>query len=460
MIKRLLCVASVLVCQSLPAADEEEIRTANLEVAAQWHAANTRAAETAPHLTVLPRVLVDTTAKTVSFYAEATGIAVSEPVEFFLIGEKSGNAYEALAVALAEPGDIAAGLRLLGLPEGRSANPEATRFWPKGERVIMTFNGRRAEELLLDARTGKPLPSRGLVYTGSQRIPSEKGSTPELAAQVRPPFAIASNYNEPDSILDVPWQAPQSAVYSHQAQNPEFLFPAGERILVVITPKFNDGQRRVQDLRLTLSAASPDADGLAGARFRLENITTEAVALQDVAIDRLTAAFAGMIAEGKDLFVQLQIAGETPLQVVRDTAAVLRAIDTENGIRMEPPPEGSLYYQAFTPNEQFRERANRFMHPWELHLDVAGGAVLTRIDEHWKQGEPKPDITTEDIPITEAQTLESVLNSQKQDVRGIYVFAPPSLTHGSLITLLKPVLATHPHIHVYLQPAPGPTMRP
>jgi hypothetical protein len=460
MIKRLLCVASVLASQSLPAADPEEIRTANLEAAAQWHAANAKAAETATNLTVLPRVLVDRTARTVSFYAEATGIAVQEPVEFFLIGEKSGNAYESLGVALAEPEDIATGLRLLGLPDGRSTDPDAAQFWPKGERVIMTFNGRRAEELLLDARTGKPLPSRGLVYTGSQRVPSESGSTPELAAQVRPPFAIASNYNEPDSILDVPWQAPQSAVYSHQAQNPEFLLTAGERIRVVITPKFTDGERHVQDLKLTLSAASPDASGLGGARFSLENLTTGTVTLQDAAIDRLTAAFAGMIAEGKDLFVQLHIAGETPLQVVRDTAAVLRTIDTENGIRMEPPPEGSLYYQAFTPNEQFRERANRFMHPWELHLDADGGAVLTRIDEHWKQGEPKPDITTEDIPITGAQPLASVLKSQKTDVRGIYVFAPPTLTHGSLITLLKPVLATHPHIHVYLQPAPDPTRRP
>jgi len=451
-VKRLPGLAFVLFGLRLVAGeDPDTIRTANLEFVNQWHASNVEAAAKSPSLAVLPRVLADTAAGTVSFYAEATGIAIREPVEFFLIGEESGNAYEAVAVALAAPEQIAAAIRLLGLPEGRSTRPDEMRFWPKGERVIMTFNGRRAEELLLDSRTGKPLPSRGLVYTGSRRIPAEDGKTTALAAQVRPPFAIAANYNEPDSLLDVPWQAPQSAVYSHQARNPEFQFAAGERLLVEIRPEYRDGKRRVQDLRLTLSAAVPPADGLAGARFRLENVTAGTVVLEDAALDALTAAFAGMIDDGRDPFVELHIHGGTPLQIVRDVAAVLRTIDTENGIRIEPPPSGSLYYQAFTPNEQFRKREDRYLHPWELHLQSDGSAVLTRIDEHWTRGEPKPEITTEDIPVPDAQALVSVLTSQNKDVRGIYVFAPPSLTVGHLMSLLQPVLTTHPHVHVYLQ---------
>ncbi len=449
MLKRLSCLVLLLACRPVPADDEDAIRAANIAFVNQWHAANVAAAESAPHLHILPRVQVDMEARTVSFYAEATGIGARDPIEFFLIGEESGNAYEAVAVALAAPADIDKGIALLGLPKGRGANPAQMQFWPKGERVIMTFDGLRAESFLLDSRTGQPLPTRGLVYTSSQHGRTEDGE-PVIAAQVRPPFAIAANYNEPDAILDVPWQAPQTAVYQHQAHNPERLMKGGERILVVMTPEYADGRRRVQDLRLMLSQAEDSRPGLAGARFSLDNRTAGVILLENAAIDRLTATFADLVTNGQDPFVEVHISDNVPLKTAREVATVLRTIDSENGIRIEPPPPGTLFYQAFTPNEAFRDRADRYMQPWELHLDQAGAAVLTRIDEHWKRGEPKPDITTEDIPVAHAQALVAVLTTQNTDVRGIYVFAPPALTVGRMMEQLRPALSTHPHVHVYL----------
>jgi len=432
----------------------EDIRATNQAFVAAWHAANVVAVADAPHLRALPRVLVDLEKHTVTFYAEATGNAPREPVEFFLIGKESGNAYEAIAVALADPGEINSGLLMLGLPPGRSTDPRATRFWPKGERVIMTFNGIRAETLIRDARTGKPLATNGFVYTGSHMVPAEDGRAPVLAAQTRPPFAIASNYNEPDSLLDVPWQAPQTAVYTHQVLNRDFLFKPGERLMVVIAPEYPDGKRRVQDLQLKIGIGGPITNvppSMADVRFAVTKQTSGTNLLEAATIEHLTAGFTAMIDDGRDPFVEVTIQPEMPLGLMRQTAAILKTIDSENGIRIEPPAPGELYYQAFLPNEAFRHHRDRFIQPWELHLDATGTSVLTRIDEHWTHGEAKPDLTTEDIPVGSANDLLEILSTQNPDVRGIYVFTPPALSYGELMRMIRPVLPTHPHIHVYLE---------
>ncbi len=454
-----MAIRSVPVLLSILAAAHggEDIRATNQAFVAAWHTANIKAAEGAPHLRTLPRVRVDLESHTVSFYAEATGNSPREPVEFFLIGEKSGNAYEAIAVALADPAQINSGLQILGMSTGRSADPVATRFWSKGERVIMTFNGIRAETLIRDSRTGKPLAANGFIYTGSSLVPTEDGAATALAAQIRHPYAIASNYNEPESLLDVPWQAPQTAVYSHQILNTDFLFMPGERILVVISPEYPDGKRRVQDLHLTIGIADAIADGprtMADARFSVTNQTSGTGLLENATIDRLLATFTGLIDDGRDPFVEVTIQSETPLGLIRPIVAILKTIDNEKGIRVEPPPPGDLYYHAFIPNEAFRHRRDRYIQPWELQLAATGTGVLTRIDEEWTRGEPKPVLTTEAIPVGSAEELLKILSTQNIDVRGIYVFAPPDLTYEGLMRMIRPVLPTHPHVHVYLEDKP------
>lgn len=448
----------ILMAPLMAVGDDDAVRAANLAFVDAWHATNRETAAKNANGHVLPRVVVDQAAHTLTFIAEATGIEPREPVEFFLIGENSGNAYEAIAVALADPAQIDAGIRMLGLPPGSGIDPAATRFWSKGERVIMTFNGIRAERLIRDSRTGKTLAQNGFVYTGSQQIPTDDGTGTALAAQVRPPYSVASNYNEPDSLLDVPWQAPQTAVYSHQVLNPDFLFKPGERIKVIIRPEYTDGKRRVQDLRLEIGiggTADDAASTIADARFSLENRTTDTRLLEATTIDRLLGRFTELIDDGHTPFVVISIRPEASLGVIHQTASILKSIDTEKGIRIEPPPAGNLYYQAFTPNETFRHRHDRYIQPWELRLDGSGTGVLTRIDEHWTRGKLKPELTTTNITVESAEHLQQVLTTQKPDVGGVYVFAQPSLTYGALMHMIKPILPTHPHIHIYLDKQPS-----
>lgn len=430
----------------------KKMRAKNLDYVQQWHEQNIKEANDADHLEVLPNLLIDHKASTVTFYGEATGLDVNEAIEFFLINTNSGHYYEALAWSFAEPKHINEALKKLGLPRGRSSDIRNIHFWPKGERVIMTMNGHRAESLIMNAQTGLALPSKGLVYTGSQWIerPTPQGSA--LAAQVREPHSIAANYNEPDSILDVPWQAPQSAVYTHQAQNPDIMFKKGQRILIRMTPEYKDGRRRVQDLELTVHSTETAAS-LGDLRFDVVNQTRKGTqTLTNATLDRLTEYFSNKVESGQDPFVCLRLSDGVTLGLAKDFATLLDSIDNESGIRMEGPTEGQFFYRAYLPNEKNRHRDDRFMHPWELHFDEEGKATLIRIDEHWVQGEPKPDITTEKMPVTGADDILSIVQTQNPDVRGIFVFAPPTLTFGDLMGFLRPVLPTHPHVHIYLNP--------
>ncbi|HAS81644.1 MAG TPA: hypothetical protein DCS43_02930 [Verrucomicrobia bacterium] len=444
---------SILLCffQCCHATAIDPMRQGNLDGVNDWHATNMAEAATNTDIELLPRIRIDKSTRTVSFYAEATGLDARDPIEFFLIGEDSGNGYESIAVALARPEDIANAILKIGLIEGRSANPSAMQFWPMGERVVMTFNGRRAEQLLLDSRTGTMLPPSGLVFTGSTKVPSpDDTNRMVIAAQVKHPYSIAANYNEPGSILDVPWQAAQAAVYARQTQNPEFLFKPGERLLVEIRPEYTDGRKRVQTFTLQMSAPSAEAS-LADALFSLSSLDGNQTVLNPVPIDQLLAAFSRMVDDGIDPFVNLRIGADVPLQIVAHAAAILKRIDADKGIRMEPPTAGDLYYQAFTPNETLRNRHERFMQPWELDIGHDGTNTLKRIDETWKQGVMKPEITVTDIPVSTPEALKTILTTQTPDTRAIFVFAPPSLTYGRLMDLLTPVLSSHPQIHIYLK---------
>ena len=187
-------------------------------------------------------LVADRTTRRITIRAEATGISSTEPVEFFLIGPESGKGYESLATSFAKPSDIDAAIQFLGLPRGRSVDFNKLLFWPKGERVRMTFdwleppaaeNARtpaaarsiRVENLLSDRNAANgALRETGLVFVGSGPLADDAGQS-RYAADVGDPGSIASNYNEPTTVLDLPMVARQSAVYASRTANGTYRFP-------------------------------------------------------------------------------------------------------------------------------------------------------------------------------------------------------------------------------------------
>ncbi len=437
-------------------AELQALRLRHRGTVAEWDAQQRAAHADNPDILLRPGLTADRATGTVTFFAEATGLATVDPIEFFIIGEDSGHDYEAVAVALVRPGHVYEGLRFIGLPEGRGVNPRALQFWPKGERVIVTLAGIRMETLILNRDQGAPLPPSGLVFTGSRWIENAEGER-VLAADAVSPFSIAANYNESNSVLDVPWQAAQQAVYQRQTLNPERTFEAGALVTVEIHPEYRDGRLRVLDLEMTLLPPDPESDpGTMRAELRC------AAAPELDGIRSLAAAFEQfeqLVATGRDPFVALRYHPDLSLGSLQQLAMVLNTIDAEKGIRIEAPPEGDLYYKAFNPHPEHLNRERRLSHPWELAIGPVNpdngerALTLTWIEQHWPEdGGITPELTEHTVPIASPGDLAQALTTHDTSLPVLLVQVPAALAYGQLMAIIRPVMADYPMIHVFVQP--------
>lgn len=417
-----------------------------------------------PDVLVLPGLKADRGAGRVTLEARALGLGPSDPVEFFLIGRESGHGYEALATSMAGARDLHRALEFIGMEPGHPVDRARMRFWPKGERVIMWFRYGdplqqrepvRAESLILDQRTEKPLAETGLVFTGSRWLePSGTQTGRYYAADAVEPHALASTYNESTSVLDVPRQEPQSEVYGFLTPNPEQRLPAGERIDVILEPEHKDGTERVLDLCLLVKTAggTNQADAVS-LKLALRDGEGRGVAT-DPGVNGVLARLSAFCDAGRDVFLSMRVAPDVSLAALRRLCAILAAVETEHGVRMEPPLPGHLYYKAWLPGEEFRDRRKRVSQPWELHLSLEGDGLsgtLVELEQVWKGDSLWPEVRSTDIEVDSPAALRRALDARGPGLPVILVFAPSGLTHGALLDFLAPVLSTHGTIHVFLE---------
>ena len=126
-------------------------------------------------------------------------------------------------------------------------------------------------------------------------------------------------------------------------------------------------------------------------------------------------------------------------------------------MRIMPPPAGHLYYRAFVPDEQYRDRSRRMAQPWELTLRLVGGSVtgtLTRLEQVWKESQVWPDLKVADFGVATPQELRPKMDKEGPGIPVMLVFADDAMSYGQLMTFLSPVMSDHPTIHVYLNPKP------
>jgi hypothetical protein len=414
---------------------------------------------------VRPGLVADRTSRWVRVWAETAN--PSYPVEFPLVAPGSGHDYEALAVAFARASDVHEALCFIGMQPGRPVDSARMRFWPKGERVRVTFEwpeaagGRSlpAEELVLDTRTGRPLPPVGFVFVGSSRVPSpaapERPGEPTnwvYAADAHDPNAIISVYNEPTTVLDVPRQAAQGEVYSFLVRNPGQPLGTGDLIQVVMRPEYPAGRRRVRDLSLTVT---PGTNG-SGFRLLLEDAEPEGLRAGPPVKDVL-AALGRMTEEGQDPYVTLRLGGDLSLAACREACRFVGSIEGERGIRVEPPPPETLYYRAFLPPEAFRNRAERPLQPWELYLKRAGdglAAELRDVTENWEEAGTNSVFRETRLPVDGPAALPALLG-RKPRPPVVIVFADPDIRYRDLLAYVNRAVPTHPIIYAFLPPESG-----
>jgi hypothetical protein len=452
-------VVTLLLCTPLSLADEPAEKPDVAAIASkQAYEQNLNQFKDNPDYLVLPGLLANRKDKTVRLYGRATGLGAGDPMEFFIIPADSGKDYESLTVAYVKPSEVSRALEFIGMKPGRPVNYNANQYWPKGERVLMTVEWTnpeaqrrgqpnshrvRAEELTIDTRTKKPLPLTGLVFTGSYTIKPEDGGKEMFAADVSDSRSIASVYNERSTVLDVPYQWPQGQVYGSLKPNATYEFTPGQAIQILLTPEHKDGKTRVRDL--TLKVLQRD-------RFTLLDSNNKPIT-SETDLVHLLAEFGKLTDAGQDPFVTIDVAGDLTLHQLHEFFSLIQTLDRETGIRVEAPPQGQLYYRAFFPDEQWRDRTKRLGRPWELHTKVgnANGSLSATlilpaddIDNNGGKGDLKFIMNS---PEELAATLKDKSDRWSQTV---YIFATPDIKYGALLDFIRPSMKTHPGVYIFL----------
>ena len=412
-------------------------------------ASGARAAESPPDL------VIDRAAREVRILAEATGIGAADPLEFILVTPASSHAYESLAVSRTAPGALHDALLAIGLVPGRSPDPRALAFWPKGERtrVFVRALGTNTnaltlplpvEQLLQDVHTKKPTREDGFLFVEAGSAPARDGSTNRVyAPDAYAPHAIVSLYNEPTTVFDVPRIAAQSSVYGQQKLNPATLFTKGTLLEFTFRPERTNGPPRVREGILTVHA---------DARYSLSGI--DPLPDTPMTAKALTAAVAELIKNGADPFVRIRFDSALRLDTLHDACKFLSDLENEDGIRVDSPEPDQLFYRAFIPDEENRRRADRVAQPCELRFTATNDtfrATLVHITEAWHDDQQEPELTATEHPLGGPEDLRPVLDALGQTLPVLLVFAPPEITLSDLTPYLTPARPTHAIVHVYVE---------
>ncbi len=475
----LLLVAGTLSAQE---ADPYKIKPRgheeNFQAVRQAHETNLKRLGADTNFFLRPGLIADKRQQRVEVKVERSTVGKNSPCEFTVIAESSDHGYEALFIAFAKPSDVQQALQFLGTEPGATYDPAALRFWAKGETFLLSVARSNAapirlEQLMVDRRTGKSLREAGFIFGGSRIEPSRDDPRKRVyVADVLQPKSIVSLFNATDSVLDVPYFARKEDVYQNTIINPAYEFPEGTLLTLIIEAANKDGSKRVKDLALIVESGASGADAPAGATAALVGLRVQ---LKDgVSILNEQPTLLGAVEKlatldrmKHDYYLSVQFAENVTLAQVQAAAKVLAIIDSDKGVRIEPPASGQLFYRAFTPDQKSLNRAARLDHPWELSLAETDGRLAGRlllVSSVWKDGASHSELEFSERAVFGGSDLRKELDAElaqglqanrrlKPEV--ILVFAPSTLRYGQLQKFLETALPTHRSIHVFLdEPMP------
>ena len=420
-----------------------------------------RQEKTAPHEFVRRGVLADRQKRSVRVDAEATGLKEKEIAEFAIITEHSSHDYEGLVSSFAKPSDIVAAVEFIGMPRGRPLTATKMARWPKGERVRVSVElpdgtRRPIEEFIIDLQMdGRTLPVEGFIFAGAAW--EERDGKQHCLTDDMGPGSILSMYNEPTTVFDVPRLAEQGEVYERYLANPAALLEKEQMVTLWITPEPRPAEHPKRVVDLTLSIASPTgAPEIAATQFRLAEAGQSADTAPAQTLLEVLKSCRSYLPE-RDPYVTLDWNDSVSLQAAVDLCAVLQTLDNAAGIRIEPPKAGQLYYRAFVPRADWRDRAMRMTQPCELRFTKAAdgkvATTLVRIEENWDNNPEnlRPDLKVHETAVASLEEFPEALAAQKVEWPVLLVFAPGDLSLEAIMPYLRSVQTTHPNIYVFLE---------
>ncbi|NLB68066.1 MAG: hypothetical protein GX804_00030 [Lentisphaerae bacterium] len=376
--------------------------------------------------------------QTVQLDAYTTGVGPRDIAEFFIITVNSGHSYEALLVAQAKADDICKAVEFIGVPRGRGVNYRALRFWPKGERVLATVSIEGSEPVPLETmvritETDEPLSTKGFVYVGDQRDENDI-----FIGDSDGPGSIMSTYNEPITVFDVPRKAPQTEVYENYTVSENFPKIQDAWADIVLSPekRSEKSPKRLRDVTLAFSNKGVSLD------------SADPVSIGSV----LNELQKSSDEDQRDIHAELVWGNDLTISEIREISSLLSIIDVEGGICIGPPVKGQPYYKAFTPDEQWRERSDRYMQPCELRFDEKGEASIIGIEEIWQDDQLRPELKTKTTPDVTVETLPQLVKENSPEYSPtVFVFAPKNLEYGKIAPFLEALPEEFFDIHIFME---------
>ncbi len=460
-------LALVLVALGAAAQDEFDVHgpvATGGPRAREAYEANRAEHEGNPDVLVLPGLVADRKARTVEVLAESTGLRAGETIEFLLIDSGSAHGYEAVLWSHAKPSDVHRALEFIGLEPGSPVNPAALRFWAHGDPVILTVRTEAGdafpiEQMILDREENDTLPEEGFIFTGSMRVPPPDGrGDPIYAADVYDPRSVASIYNEPTAVLDIPRQVDQSEVFGNQVVNPEIVLDHGTLVTVVMTPAPEDARPPRRDLELSVDRP----EGEAATVYRLTD-AADTVLAESPGLTEALREVLGPQEDGGMTFLTLSLGDRVPVTDAARTATLVGMMEMMGRVRVHPPVDGELYYRAFTPSRQWREPAGRPAQPWEIHLSREDDALRGEMVWHetvWPEAGFTPTFERHAFPVPDPAAVRARLDTsaREREEAGqrplpavLLVFTPPDLTYGEVRAFVRPSLETHGTVYVFVE---------
>lgn len=460
----LLCAISSLAAEDEIAARRTLNRKAVSEINSEWK----KLADANEDMLALPGLLADRKAKKITALAESSVVKGKDIVEFFLIGESSGHDYEATAISFAKAADLKKALEFIGLEAGSCVNYRQNRFWPKGEPVRVKM-GRRGDEknliavekYVIDNRTGAPLREEGFIFTGS--FPVSDATNTMLAADGKEPQSYISNYNDPITLLDVPYQANQDLVYDHLHANAEVQPPTATLLDVVFEPVFMDGTKAVVNLDLNVVPDAANPGAITNFTFTLTGPDKKPAAA-DGSLKAVLDTINDLNRKKKNIYLSLSLDNDMQVGSAWQVCQLLQSLEASGSIRIEPPPSGQLYYRAFIPNPGYLDRNSRPGHPWEIRLVKAGESVsgtLTQCEFVWDEDSSgSPAVKASDYQVGSPEKLRArieeinrdrVAQDKEPNIGVMLVVVPGEMPVGDVLSFAIPAIDLVPMVHVYAQ---------
>lgn len=424
-----------------------EWRRVNTNAVARWQAEQARAVA-AEGGASWPGVVADVRKREVRLLAEAVGHREGVTAEFVLVGPLSDRAYEAVAVTVASPGDVARAVERIGLPRGGGVGSRPLRLWPYGERVtvgVRRLGGeggaeRPLQSLLRDTGSGSALVGAGgLVFTGGRW-----DGAGHCLTDTNLPCAVIALYNEPETIFDVPFQVGQSEVYGRLSLAETL--PHGALLEVVVRPCAQEGGPRLLPLTVT---ARPAPDGVA--------LSVEGAGGESLCRAGLKEALAWLRAcadGGRELFVTLAFDEALTVRRAAEVARVFAMLDGQ-GLKLDGKSPDGLYARAFLPQEKWREREGRTPQPFEVHVAAGSGAKrLVFVEEDWNVEGLDPKLTPRDHPFERWEELPGLVEragGAESRVSLLFVFVPGEMPLAGFMPGVRAVAERLPLVYVFAE---------